>query len=171
MSLRSLTPFGRFAETRPAQTTSSGDGNDPFFAMRREMDRLFDTFSRGLSMPMSGMPEGYLSPRVNIAENATGLELTAELPGIEEKDIDVSLAEGVLTLKAEHRVEKEEKDEAKQYHLVERSYGTFLRRFALPFEPDADKIEASFDKGVLKVVVPRMNPERSQVRKIAIKGN
>ena len=82
-------------------------------------------------------------------------EATADLPGIDQKDIEINLADGILTLKAEHKVEKEEKDEKKHYHLVERSFGTFMRSFELPFEADTDKVEATFDKGVLKISVPR----------------
>jgi HSP20 family protein len=76
----------------------------------------------------------------------------------------------VLTLKAEHKTEKEEKDEKKQYHLVERSRGTYLRRFALPFEVDEDKVEANFDKGILKVSVPRSARPEKAARKIEIKA-
>ena len=113
---------------------------------------------------------GFLSPKVNVAETDKGLELTADLPGVDQKDIDLDLVDGVLTIKAEHREEKDERDDKKQYHLVERSYGTFLRRFVLPFEADQDKVEASFDKGVLKVFVPRQENEAKQARKIAIKN-
>ncbi len=171
MNPRPINPFNPLGESRP-NAEKTGDLSDPFQSMRREMDRLVDTFARGWAAPSLGATaSGYLSPRMNVSETSAGLELTAELPGVEEGDIDVSLAEGVLTLKAEHKAEREEKDEARRYHVVERSYGTFLRRFALPFEPDADKVEASFEKGVLKVVVPRLHPSESQIRKIAIKSN
>lgn len=167
MDFKSLMPFGN---SRP-----SGQGQiaDPFQAMRREMDRMLDTFAQGGFAGMPGVfasSNGFLTPKVNVSEAEAGLEVTAELPGIDEKNIDVSLDDNVLTLKAEHTGEKEEKDEAKHYHLVERSYGTFLRRIALPFEPDAEKIAASFDKGILKIIVPRSAKAADKVRKIAVKS-
>ena len=121
-----------------------------FTSFRREMDRLFDDFTRGWAAPAT-FATGLLSPKVNVAETDKGLEITADLPGIDQKDIEISLTDDILTLKAEHKAEKEEEDEKKQYHLVERSFGTFMRRFELPFEADTDQVEASFDKGVLKI--------------------
>lgn len=164
MAIRSLIPFGRTG------ALSRGDDSDPFFSLRRDMDRMFEDFTRGWAVPEAFRGNGFLSPKVDIAETDKGLELTAELPGIDEKDIDLELAEGVLTLKAEHQAEKEEKDEKKKYHLVERSYGTFMRRFALPFEADQDKVEAHFKKGVLHVFVPRSAQPEKATRKIAIGG-
>jgi HSP20 family protein len=168
MDFRSLMPFGG------SRVQGAGQPADPFQAMRREMDRMFDTFAQAGAFPnlpaAFSSSNGYLTPKVNVSETEAGLEVSAELPGIDEKNIDVSLDDNVLTLRAEHTAEKEEKDEAKHYHLVERSYGTFLRRIALPFEPDADKIAASFDKGVLKIVVPRSAKAVEKVRKIAVKA-
>ncbi len=168
MDLKSLNPFAQSSSRAVTPTTSNGD---PFLAMRREMDRLFDAFARDWALPAPfAVSGGVLSPKINVAETESGLEVTAELPGIDQKDIDLNLDNGVLTIQAEHSAEKEEKDEKKQYHVVERSYGTFLRRIALPFEPDESKVEATFDKGVLKVIVPRSAEAAKQVRKIAIKG-
>jgi HSP20 family protein len=118
--------------------------------------------------PFSG--NGFLSPKVNVAETPTGLEVTAELPGIDQKDIELDLSDGVLTIKAEHKSEKEEKDEKKHYHLVERAYGTYLRRFSLPFDPDEDKVTANFDKGVLKIAIPKSADNVKQSRKIEVKA-
>jgi HSP20 family protein len=164
MALRSLIPFGRSGSLTRAEDT------DPFSALRREVDRMFDDFTQGWALPATLRGDGFISPKVDVAETDKGLELTAELPGIDEKDIDLELADGVLTLKAEHRTEREEKDETRKYHLVERSYGTFMRRFALPFEADEDQVEARFDKGVLHVFVPRSAAARAPARKIAIGG-
>jgi HSP20 family protein len=164
MAFRSLMPFGR-----STGLSRSGSDRDPFTSLRHEMDRMFEDFTRDWNLPGSLGSGGFLSPKVNVAETERGLELTAELPGVDEKDIDLNLSNGVLTLKAEHGAEKEEKDEKKQFHVVERSYGTFLRRFALPFEADNDRIEASFEKGVLKVMVPRSPAAAQQSRRIEIK--
>ena len=166
MDFKSLMPFGR-----SSALSRTGNDSDPFVSLRREMDRLFDDFTQVWDVPAFSGSSGMLSPRVDVAETEKGIEIKAELPGIDPKDIDLDLTDGVLTLKAERKHEKEEKDERKQYHLVERSYGTFLRRFALPFEPDQDKLEASFDKGVLKIFVPRSAAAAKQVKKIQIKGS
>jgi HSP20 family protein len=146
----------------------------PFDAMRREVDRMFDAFSNGelfgaLPAALAGS-NGFLTPKINVCETDAGLEVTAELPGIDQKEIDLSLDDGVLTLNAEHASQKEEKDEKKHYHLVERAQGTFLRRIALPFEPDADRVEATFDKGILKVTVPKSAKAGEKIRKIQVKG-
>ncbi len=145
--------------------------DDPFALMRREMDRVFDDFMRGFAAPSASLPEGVLSPRVNVVENDKGLEITAELPGVDQKDIELDLSEGVLTLRAEHKKEKEEGGENQRYHVLERAYGTFVRRFAIPFEPDQDHVEANFENGVLKVSIPRSPEAEKQTRKIEIKSS
>ncbi|MHB2166625.1 Hsp20/alpha crystallin family protein [Alsobacter sp. R-9] len=162
MDFRSLVPFNR---------TGIARSGDPFTAMRREMDRLLDDFTREWpsSQPSAGAV-GFLTPRVNLSETEAGLEMTADLPGIDPKDIALDVADNVLTLKAERKSETEQKDEARHWHLVERSEGTYMRRFALPFEVDEDRIEASFDKGVLKVTVPRAADTTRTSRRIEIKS-
>ena len=165
MSLKSMIPFGRSAlPGRP-------NVEDPFFSLRQEMDRLFEGFTRDLKLPAAFGGGGLLSPKVNIAETEAGLEVTADLPGVDPADIALDLSEGVLTIKAEHRMQKEENDEKKQYHLVERSTGSFLRRFALPFEADEDNVQAAFDKGVLTIKVPRSAKPDKQPRKIEIRNS
>jgi HSP20 family protein len=163
MNFRSILPS---AQRRvPARSPDA----DPFTAMRREMEKMFDDFGGGWTAPaVSGTD--FVTPNVNVAETGKGLEISAELPGVDQKDIEVDLTDGILTLKAERKTEKEEKDEKRQYHIVERSYGSYLRRFALPFEPDADKVEASLDKGVLHVFVPRQQPVEKPKTKIAIRS-
>lgn len=164
MDFKSLVPFGR------SGSLSRMGAEDPFTAMRREMDRLFDSFTRDWPAPAAMRDASFLTPKVNVAETAAGLEFTAELPGIDQKNIELDITDNVLTLKAEQSSEKEEKDEKRQWHLVERSQGTYMRRFALPFEADEAKIEATFDKGVLKVLVPRAADTDRPSRRIEIKG-
>jgi len=163
MNIRSLIPFG--FGSMPARGAA-----DPFSELRRDMDRLFDDFTKGWALPEFAGSSGFLSPKVNVAETEGGLEVTAELPGIDQKDIELDITDGMLTLKAKHEDSKEEKDEKKKYHLVERSTGTFLRRFPLPFEAAEDKVEATFDKGVLKVVVPRPPESTRPMKKIEVKA-
>ncbi len=159
MNFRMLTPFGR-------QELAAGE--DPFTAMRREMDRLFDEMTRSFGLPRTPLGEGVLAPRVDVKETEDAIVVQAELPGVEEKDVEIEFADGVLTLRGEKKQEREEEEKEKGYYLMERSYGAFLRRIPIPAEIDEDNIRAVFDKGVLTVTLPK-KPE-SQPRKIAIKA-
>jgi len=158
---RTLIPFGRGGLHR--------GGTDPFAQMREEMDRMLSEFGQGWPQADKGR-RGFNLPQVDIAETEAGLELKADLPGFDEQDVSLDVQDGVLTIKAEHKEEREEKDEDKHYHLVERRSGSFLRRIALPFEADAGKAEAHLDKGVLTVTVPRLADETKKPRSIPVKG-
>lgn len=162
MDFKSLLPFAR--------TPAAGTPADPFYAMRREMDRMFDDFSRGWPAAGGGNGGAFLSPAVDVSETDKGLVFQAELPGIDPKDVHVELAEGALTISAERRYEKHEDDDKKHMHLKERAYGTFLRRFDLPFDADPSSVAASFDKGVLKIEVPRPPAAQKKASKIEVKA-
>ncbi len=151
----------------------------PLLSLRDQMDRLFDDFASDWRLPSLGrelfewepfrMPSwtrGVVDVRFDLSETDDALEITAELPGIDEKDVELVLAEGMLTLKGEKRAEKETKE--KEYYLSERRFGAFTRSMRLPESVDPDKIKASFDKGVLKVVVPKRAEAKAKKRKIAI---
>jgi HSP20 family protein len=143
--------------------------NDPFAAMRQEMDKIFSQFGSGLEMaPFEKSALAEWSPRINVSETEKEIQVTAELPGIEEKDVEVTLDNGVLLIKGEKKAEKEEKN--KNYHRVERSYGSFMRSFALPHEVEDDKAEAAFKNGVLTVKLPKTFEAQQAVKKIAIKS-
>jgi HSP20 family protein len=161
MNLKSLMPIGR--DRGVARRDS------PFDSLQREIDRVFDEFTRGFpSFGLSAFPPATapdLTPRMNITETDKELEITAELPGLEEKDVQVNVADEVLTIRGEKKAEKEEKD--KNYHLVERSYGAFSRAIALPAGIDAGAIKASIANGVLTVTVPK--PAPAQVTKVEVK--
>ena len=160
--------------TRGGTTEAARGDSDPFTSLRRGMDRLFDQvmggFGAGLGLPAPFAGPGVISPRVDIAETKTGLEVTAELPGVEPKDVTIELENGVLTLRAERSSERTEEDKEKRWHMVERQSGTYLRRFALPFDAEPDKVEAQFDKGVLRVTIPRPTQPRPTAKRIEIKG-
>jgi HSP20 family protein len=104
--------------------------------------------------------------RFDLSETDKALEITAELPGIDEKDMELFLGDGVLTLKGEKRAETEEKE--KDYYLSERRFGTFSRSVRLPDIVDPDKIEATFDKGVVRIIVPKRADAKAKKKKIAI---
>lgn len=160
MNLRSLIPIGRNREV------ARGDIDNPFVSLQREIDRLFQDFGRGF--PAFGTREGArdLMPAIDVTETDGQIEITAELPGLEEKDVQVNVADNVLTIRGEKKAEKEDKQ--KDYRVIERSYGSFYRAFELPAGVEADKIKADISKGVLKVTVPKAAPK--QAKKIDVKS-
>src|SRR5262249_29689997 len=97
------------------------------------------------------------------------IEVTAELPGVDEKDLDVTLADGVLTVRGEKKTARDEQDKDKNWHVVERRYGSFSRAIPLPFDPDPAKVEAKFDKGVLHIHLPKPAEVAKKQQKIEIK--
>ena len=144
---------------------------DPFALMQREMENMLENFARTLEKAPEGTEDVFFTPVVEAREDDKGLTIEVDLPGVDPDDVSVELSEGVLTIKAERRMDKEaeKEEEGVKYHIAERAYGTFLRRFTLPWEADEENIEASFDKGVLKVFVPR-RVEEKKARKIAIRA-
>ena len=140
----------------------------PFRALQQEVDKLFNDFTTDFPLAGRWNKNGSLAMQVDVAETDKTLEVTAELPGVNEKEIDVSLAGDMLTIKAEKKSDREEK--TKDYHLVERSYGTFERSMRLPFKADPAKIEAKFDKGVLKLVVQKPADAQTKTQKIEVKA-
>jgi len=142
---------------------------DIFTAMRDEMDRMFERFEHGWPRwPARFRRNGdFAVPDLDVRENINSVVVEAELPGVDEKDISVTLANGVLTIKGEKKHEKEEKGES--YYLTERSYGAFERAIRLPDTVDDAKVEAKFDKGVLKVTAAKKPEAVKAERKIEVK--
>jgi HSP20 family protein len=153
MNLKSLVPIRR----ERASISEAG----PFSALHREIDRLFEDFTRGF--PAFGKFE--LVPSMDVSETDKEIEVTAELPGLEEKDVEINYADGVLSIRGEKKAEKEEKNKTR--HIIERSYGSFSRTLDLPPGVDPNKIKATINKGVLKVVVEK--PAAKEVKKIDVK--
>ncbi|RMH98913.1 MAG: Hsp20/alpha crystallin family protein [Calditrichaeota bacterium] len=140
---------------------------DPFLALRREMDRLFDRFYNEFGLTRWDEGWGEVFPRVDVKETDREVVVTAELPGIDEKDLDISVSDDVLTLRGEKREEREEREG--NFYRMERSYGTFHRDIALPCEVDPDKVEAVYRKGVLTIHLPKKEESRRRAKRIAIK--
>ena len=136
-------------------------------------NRMSRFFERALTEPFANtlLPEaiGWV-PAMDIVETPTELTLTAELPGMEQKDIDVVVEDGVLTLRGEKLEEKKENEEEKKFYLFERTYGSFQRSFALPTNVDGSKIIAEFDKGLLKIHMPKSEELKPKGRKVEIKS-
>jgi HSP20 family protein len=146
---------------------------DPFQSFRAEMDRLFDSFLTGipaLSTFRQGLPaeEGF-TPAWDVKETEKELVVKADLPGMDEKNVQVTIGNGVLTLRGEK--ESERKEEHGNYHTMERSYGSFQRSIRLPETIDEDKAGARFDKGVLTVTLPKRPETVKAHKKIEIKSS
>lgn len=141
---------------------------DPFrdlTTLRQRMDKLFDDFFTEKEEGKE-MISGTWSPNVDIHEIENALVLTAEIPGIEEKDIEISIGGNTLTLKGQREAEKETKKE--DFHRIERSYGSFYRSFTLPNYVDQDKIKAEHDKGLLRITMPKkpeLKPKKVKILK------
>jgi len=150
-------------------------------SLRRQIDRVVQDFERGID---SWRPFGQSMfdltptwptemswgavPAVDVAEKDKEYEVTAELPGMDEKNVEVTVANGVLTIKGEKKEEKEEKK--KDYYFSERRFGSFRRSFRVPDGVDADKIEAGFKNGVLTVKLPKGAEAQKQEKKISVKA-
>lgn len=143
---------------------------DLFSAMRAEMDRVFERFHHGWpSLPgfTAFAERGAVMPSLDVKETDTAITVEAELPGVDEKDVTLTVKDGVLTIKGEKRESKEEKGENR--HYVERSFGSFLRSIPLPDSVDDSKVEARFDRGVLTITAQKRPEALRAEKRIEIK--
>jgi len=162
MTLRELMPF-----TKRSVPVKRDPGN-PFSLMRHDMDTLFEDFFRGVEMePIFGRHNEQLSPNVDITESDREIQVSAELPGMDEKDIDITLNHDSLTIKGEKKEEKE--DKGRDYYRMERSYGSFCRSIPIPVEIETDKVNASYKKGILTITIPKSSKALEEKKKIAVK--
>jgi HSP20 family protein len=160
MNMRAILPFSR--ENRRQQPLTLFD------TLQREVDQLFDDFSRGVASgnsTSSGSLMPSIMPSMDVAETDKQIELTVELPGLEQKDVDISVSDNMLTIRGEKKSETEQKD--KNFRRVERVYGTFHRVVELPPGIDPSAINATMSNGVLRITVPK--PARSETKKIEVK--
>lgn len=165
MTIRDLVPrWGRDRE--PARRERDEQG---VLAFHRDVNRLFDAFFGDFGMLPSRITDdfaGGFAPRVNVSETDQEVTVSAELPGLDEKDVSVELAEETLTLKGEKTEDREERD--RNWHRVEHRYGSFHRVIALPARVEAGKAKARFKKGVLTVTLPKHPEEQSKRKSIEI---
>ena len=162
-------------KTAPARTNVP----DIWQSFRSEMDRLFDRFGSGFGFPslrrMFDIEPGWRSsftfstPAIDMSEDEKAYKISAELPGIDTRDIDVSVSGDMLVVKGEKRQEKEEKD--KNYHFSERSYGSFQRAFELPASVDRNNVAVDFSKGVLTITLPKITEAQRPAKRIEVKSS
>jgi HSP20 family protein len=152
MTWRMMVPFS----TRPA--------NDPFMALQKQLNSVFD----GL---VGSFPESVASAplKLDVKEDDKAFHIAAELPGLTEQEVEVTFHDGMLTIRGEKKVERDEKKDT--WHIIERSSGSFLRQLSMPANVDEEKIEAKFDKGVLSVMLPKLAEAKAQTKKIEIKAS
>lgn len=166
-----LIPWNWGKKNLPVRREDNSSDFSPYFLLQNDMNRVFDNFFRsfdnGMLNPFSDLSEGVFQPKVEVKENANDLRVSFELPGMDDKDIDVSISEGALTISGEKREEKEEN--TRGYYRMERNYGSFQRRIPLPCSIEEDKVEATFKNGVLNVVLPKTAEAKQNVKKISIR--
>jgi len=159
--MRDLIPWGR---SRMPMHRGEPVFDSPMLAFRREVDRLFDETFRHFGALSDWRGEGFGWPHVDLVEHDKEIRVTAELPGLEERDIEISVDDDVLTLRGEKRVEHD--DGARRYS--ERFYGRFERQIALPAEVDGDRAKATFKNGVVSIVLPKTERARQHVKRIPL---
>ncbi|MBF0609098.1 MAG: Hsp20/alpha crystallin family protein [Candidatus Magnetobacterium sp. LHC-1] len=160
MDFKGLVPWGFGRKSQEAE--------HPLLSIQRDINGLLRDFWSDFEVGgLFGRQWGGFEPRINVTEDDKEVKVSAELPGLDEKDIDVSLTKDSLTIKGEKKQEREEK--ATGYYHVERSYGAFSRTVPLPCETDQDKVEAEFKKGVLVVTLPKTPEACKEKRKVTVK--
>lgn len=170
MAFRDLIPWSR-QENRLPVPVSAERGRDgdthPLLSLHREVNRLFDDVFRGFGVPaLAGFDRAVGWPHVELGETDKEIRVTAELPGLDEKDVEITVEDGALTLRGEKRSEVEDKDRG----YTERSYGRFERRIGLPQGIDRDHANATFRNGVLTVTLPKTEAANENVRRIPVNG-
>ena len=166
MAIRDLIPWSRQENRLPDTTSAEHARSDhPLLSLHREVNRLFDDVFRGFGAPsLAGIGRSLSWPNLELGETDKEVRITAELPGLEEKDVDITVEEGVLTLRGEKKSEIEDKDRG----YTERSYGRFERRIGIPRGVERDKASATFKNGVLTVTLPKSEAANENVRRIPV---
>lgn len=166
MSIRDLTPWS--GHRHGASRSMTGLPVENFY---RGFDKLFENFFHDFGISPEGRnggEGGALVPSIDVAETEKAFEVKAELPGVEQKDVEVTIADDVLTIKGEKK--SEEKEEGKNFYRSERSYGSFARAISLPPSVNEDKISAAFKNGVLTVTLPKSAEAKKATKKVSVKA-
>ena len=183
MDLKKLAPWNwvkkeeeQQATTLPVRRHGQLRAYSPISQFHQELDRMFENFFRGFGFPAMGLgredaplaPAEWLKPTLDVAAGDKEYTITVELPGVEERDVQLELSEDTLIIRGEKKQEKEEKE--KNYYRMERSYGSFQRVLSLPDDADQEGVSAAYKNGVLTITVPRKAGQKKEVRRIPVKS-
>ena len=166
MASRSLMPF-----SRNMPMSRWGEETDPFLQMRREMNRLFDDVFSGFGLPsvlgpaLRQMPA---APKIDVSETDNEIQVTAEMPGIDQDNVQVLLEDDRLIIRGEKKEEREEDDKERNYHVRERVQGAFSRTLPLPFAPDPNQVKAEFKNGVMTITIPKPQEVKQKQHRIEV---
>jgi HSP20 family protein len=169
MASRSLMPF-----SRNTQMSRWGEDTDPFLQMRREMNRLFDdVFSGfgGFGLPGAFAPalqQMPVAPKIDVSETENEIQIKAEMPGIDQNNVEVLLEDDRLIIRGEKKEEREEDDKDRNYHVRERVQGAFSRTLPLPFAPDPNQVKAEFKDGVMTITIPKPQEVKQKQHRIDV---
>jgi HSP20 family protein len=183
MDIKKLAPWNWFKKEQEQEgkmlpirrRESNASYSDPFLEIRQEIDRIFDNAFRGFGFPSIGFgrernpatQSNWLKPTLDIAASDQEYSISVELPGVDEKEVQLELDNDTLKIKGDKRQEKEKKE--KNYYRMERSYGSFQRTLSLPEDADQDKINAVYKKGIMEITIPRKAIPKTEVKQIEIK--
>src|ERR1700760_4016293 len=169
MASRSLMPF-----SRNTQMSRWGEDTDPFLQMRREMNRLFDdVFSGfgGFGLPGAFAPalqQMPAAPKIDVSETDNEIQIKAEMPGIDQNDVEVLLEDDRLIIRGEKKQEQEREDKDRNYHVRERVQGAFSRTLPLPFAPDPNQVKPEFKNGVMTITIPKPQEVKQKQHRIEV---
>lgn len=169
LDLKSLVPWGQKSEPVPV---TRNDQSDPFVMFRKDMDRVFDDFFRtGFGLTRHSDANGWngVTPHLDVRESDKEIVITAELAGVDDKDLDVTLSGDVLTIKGEKKYEHEDKENDR--HYVERHYGSFARSVRLPFEAGDQNVDANMKNGVLTINIHKPTDIQNKAKRIEIRAS
>lgn len=168
MHISDLIPWGRDREKTPGATDNRE--SNPLAVLQRDINNVFETFWQKVESGWNGRNNvvGMFGPSTDVSETDKNVEVTVELPGMSDKDIDISLSGDAMTIRGEKKIEHEEK--RKGVYMSERSYGAFYRTIPLPPGVDTDKAEAKFRNGVLTVTLPKTAEAQAKVKRIPVKA-
>ena len=166
MASRSLMPF-----SRNMPVSRGSEDSDPFLQMRREMNRLFDDVFGGFGLPslfgpaLRQMP---MAPKIDVSETDNEIQVTAEMPGIDQNNVQVLLEDDRLIIRGEKKEEHEDEDKNRNYHVRERVQGAFSRTLPLPFAPDPNQVKAQFKDGVMTITIPKPQEVKQKQHRIEV---
>jgi HSP20 family protein len=166
MASRSLMPF-----SRNMPMSHWGEDTDPFLQTRREMNRLFDDVFGGFGLPSlfrSALRQMPMAPKIDVSETDNEIQVTAEMPGIDQNNVQVLLEDDRLIIRGEKKEEHEDEDKNRNYHVRERVQGAFSRTLPLPFTPDPNQVKAEFKNGVMTITIPKPQEVKQKQHRIEV---